>query len=41
MQVLVYPVTDADLDTPGYDDADNQLLLDRDSMGWFWDHYAA
>ena len=39
-QVLVYPVTDADLDTPCYLDPANQLLLTRDSMVWFWDHYA-
>ncbi len=39
-QVLVYPVTDADLDTPCYLDPENQLLLTRESMIWFWDHYA-
>ena len=39
-QVLVYPVTDADLDTPSYLDPENQLLLTRESMIWFWDHYA-
>jgi acetyl esterase len=40
MQVLVYPVTDADVDTPSYVDPANQLLLSRDSMIWFWDLYA-
>src|SRR6202000_1568041 len=35
-----YPVTDCDLDTTSYLDQDNQLLLTRDSMVWFWDHYA-
>lgn len=40
LQVLVYPVTDADLDTPSYLDPDNQLLLSRETMVWFWDHYA-
>jgi acetyl esterase len=40
MQVLVYPVTDCDLDTTSYTDPANQLLLSRDSMVWFWDHYA-
>ncbi|MEW9550579.1 alpha/beta hydrolase [Nonomuraea sp. NPDC050783] len=40
MQVLVYPVTDCDLDNASYTDPDNQLLLSRDSMIWFWDHYA-
>ncbi len=39
-QVLVYPVTDADLDNHSYTDPENQLLLRRDSMIWFWDHYA-
>jgi acetyl esterase len=39
-QVLVYPVTDADLDNDTYTDPDNQLLLTRDSMLWFWNHYA-
>lgn len=40
LQVLVYPVTDADVDTASYVDAANQLLLSRDAMIWFWDHYA-
>lgn len=39
-QVLVYPVTDADVDTASYLDPANQLLLTRDSMIWFWEHYA-
>ncbi|ALJ22345.1 alpha/beta hydrolase [Microbacterium sp. No. 7] len=39
-QVLVYPVTDADFDTPSYLDPANQLALSRDSMIWFWGHYA-
>ncbi len=39
-QVLIYPVTDADLDTASYLDPENQLLLTRESMIWFWDHYA-
>ncbi len=40
LQVLVYPVTDADVDNASYVDPANQLLLSRDSMIWFWDHYA-
>ncbi|MEV5848568.1 alpha/beta hydrolase [Streptomyces sp. NPDC051985] len=40
LQILVYPVTDADLDTASYVDPANQLMLDRESMRWFWDHYA-
>lgn len=40
LQVLVYPVTDCDLDTPSSLDPANQLLLTRQAMVWFWDHYA-
>jgi acetyl esterase len=39
-QVLVYPVTDCDTETTSYRDPANQLLLSRESMVWFWDHYA-
>ncbi|MFC4001275.1 alpha/beta hydrolase [Prauserella oleivorans] len=39
-QVLVYPVTDCDFDTASYTDPENQLMLSRDTMIWFWDHYA-
>jgi acetyl esterase len=38
-QVLIYPVTDCDLDRPSYLDPANHLLVDRDSIRWFWDHY--
>jgi acetyl esterase len=40
LQVLVYPVTDCDTETTTYRDPGNQLMLSRDSMTWFWDHYA-
>lgn len=40
LQVLVYPVTDCDLETTSYRDPANQLMLSRESMIWFWDHYA-
>jgi acetyl esterase len=40
LQVLVYPVTDADFNTTTYSDPANQLMLTRDAMIWFWDHYA-
>jgi len=39
LQILVYPVTDAYFDRPSYTDPENQLLLTRDGMIWFWDHY--
>jgi acetyl esterase/lipase len=38
-QALVYPVTDADLDNASYTAEENQLMLNRDSMIWFWDYY--
>ena len=40
LQVLVYPVTDCDMENASYRDPENQLLLSRDSMVWFWDHYS-
>ena len=40
LQVLVYPVTDCDMETTTYRDPGNQLMLTSDSMTWFWDHYA-
>jgi acetyl esterase len=40
LQVLIYPVTDADFDRPSYADLENQLILNREAMVWFWDHYA-
>ncbi|MCW8277804.1 alpha/beta hydrolase [Pseudomonas sp. PCH199] len=38
-QVLVYPVTQPDLNTPGYLDPLNQGLLGKEDMAWFWDQY--
>jgi acetyl esterase len=40
LQVLVYPVTDADTGRPSYVDPENQLLLQRETMQWFWQLYA-
>ncbi len=39
LQVLIYPATDTDLDSVSYRDPANQLMLNRESMIWFWDHY--
>lgn len=40
LQVLIYPVTDCDMNTTSYLDPANQLLLSKESMIWYWDHYA-
>lgn len=40
MQVLACPVADCDLDNRTYLDPANQLILSRDTMAWFWNHYA-
>jgi len=40
LQILIYPVTDCDFDTDSYRDPENALMLTRESMIWFWDHYA-
>lgn len=39
LQVLIYPITDADFDRPSYLDTDDKLLLTRDAMIWAWNHY--
>lgn len=38
-QALVYPITDADLDRPSYLEDINQIILRRETMAWFWNHY--
>jgi acetyl esterase len=41
LQVLVYPVTDCDLDRRSYHEYQgDELILNRGDMVWFWDHYA-
>ena len=39
-QVLFYPVTDADFETPSYRQFAEAHLLTREAMKWFWDPYA-
>jgi acetyl esterase len=39
-QILVYPVLDHRMQTASYRDPANQLLLTRELMEWYWDHYA-
>ncbi|MGX1135583.1 acetyl esterase/lipase [Streptomyces glaucescens] len=40
-QVLLYPVTNADFDTPSYLQFAEGYYLTRDGMKWFWDHYTS
>jgi acetyl esterase len=39
LQVLIYPVMDHDFDRASYVDPDNQQILTKEAMVWFWDHY--
>lgn len=38
-QLLIYPVTDARMATPSYEENKNGPLLTRGGMEWFFDHY--
>ncbi|GAB3734234.1 alpha/beta hydrolase [Nocardiopsis nanhaiensis] len=38
-QVLLYPVTNADFDTPSYHQFAEHYFLAREGMKWFWDQY--
>lgn len=38
-QTLLYPVTNADFDTPSYIQFAEGYYLTRDGMKWFWDQY--
>ena len=38
-QLLLYPITDYQLDTASYRDYAEGHLLTRDAMAWFWRHY--
>jgi acetyl esterase len=40
-QVLIYPVTDHDLNTESYKENSTGYVLTRDAMRWFWNHYLA
>jgi acetyl esterase len=41
LQLLVYPVTDHDLDRKSYHQYDGtEFILNRKDMAWFWEHYA-
>lgn len=39
MQILIYPVTDANFDRPSYRNPENQIFLTRDTMQWYFDQY--
>lgn len=41
LQALLYPVTDCDFTTGSYEEFSTGLNLDRETMRWFWDRYAA
>ncbi len=38
-QLLLYPVTDADLERASYREYAQGYLLTRSAMAWFWNHY--
>lgn len=38
-QVLIYPITDCNFDTPSYLDFADDYFLTRQAMMWFWDQY--
>jgi acetyl esterase len=40
-QVLFYPVTDANFDTPSYRKYEEGYWLTREGMKWFWDSYTS
>jgi acetyl esterase len=39
LQILVYPVTEANFETASYRAKENQLSLTREGMIWFWNQY--
>ncbi|MFT4947287.1 MAG: acetyl esterase [Natronomonas sp.] len=38
-QVLIYPVTDHNYDTPSYEENGEGGMITENDMRWFWDHY--
>ncbi|WP_311318720.1 alpha/beta hydrolase [Levilactobacillus brevis] len=38
-QLLYYPVTDANFDTPSYNQFADNYYLTKEGMQWFWDQY--
>ncbi len=39
LQLLMYPVTDFDLDRASYQENGEGYMLEREGMAWFWNHY--
>src|SRR5207302_9570717 len=39
LQLLVYPITDAAMDTPSYAENADGYYLTRDGMRWYWSQY--
>ena len=39
LQVLIYPITDYNFDTPSYIENGKDYNLSRDLMIWFWNHF--
>lgn len=39
LQLLIYPVTDAQMNTESYETNKDGYMLTRESMEWFWQHY--
>jgi acetyl esterase len=39
LQVLIYPITDYNFDTPSYLKNERGYMLSREMMQWFWNHY--
>ncbi|SEB81980.1 acetyl esterase [Rhodococcus koreensis] len=39
LQILVYPATDSDFDRDSYLKSENQLLVTRETLMWFWNNY--
>ena len=39
LQILIYPITDFNFDTPSYIENEKGYMLTRDLMKWFWHHF--
>ena len=39
LQVLIYPITDCNFNTPSYTENKEGYMLTRDLMKWFWNHF--